>query len=145
MIADECLEWLRFAHMDISAAQDLYIKQQNPRHRPFEIILYHCHQGAEKALKAYIVQHGKFTRDLQIHNLFILRTACEQLDANFNKPRIIGHCSSLQPFAIAIKYPSHALQLDSSIALSGINSAKRIYNFVCARLGLDEKYILEIP
>ena len=69
MITDDCLEWLSFARMDITAAQDLFYKQQNLHHRPIEIILYHCQQCAEKALKAFIVQqHGSLKRDLQIHH-----------------------------------------------------------------------------
>jgi len=78
MVTNICLEWLSFARMDITAAQDLFKKQQNPRHRPIEIILYHCQQCAEKALKAFIIQHGTLIRDLHIHNLQILRGACEQ-------------------------------------------------------------------
>ena len=63
MVSRECIEWLRIAKMDITAAQQLYTQQQNPRHRPIEIILFHCQQGAEKALKAYLVQHGVFTKE----------------------------------------------------------------------------------
>ena len=93
MATPDCLEWLRLARMDITAAQDLFAIQQNPRHRPFEIILYHCQQGAEKALKAFIVQHGTFTHDLQVHNLQVLRNACVKLDSHFSKSRIVGYCS----------------------------------------------------
>ena len=39
MASADCLAWLKVAHMDITVAQDLYSKQQNPRHRPIEAIL----------------------------------------------------------------------------------------------------------
>jgi len=145
LVTPDCLDWLRFARMDITVAQDLYTKQQNPRHRPIEVILYHCQQGAEKALKAFIVQHGTFTHDLQTHNLQVLRNACVKLDTNFCKSRIVGHCSYLDPFSITVRYPKHTLQLDSAIALRGINSAKRVYYFVCRRLKLDESHLIDIP
>lgn len=146
MVTDDCLEWLNFARMDITAAQDLFKKQQNPRHRPIEIILYHCQQCAEKALKAFIVQyHGSLKRDLQIHNLQILRGECEQWDNSFLKQRIIDHCSNLDPFSVAIRYPNHTMQLDSALALRGINSAKRIFNFTCQQLGLDKSHMIKIP
>jgi hypothetical protein len=80
---------LKFARQDIDAAQQLFSKQQNPRQRPIEIILYHCQQGAEKALKANIVQHKVLTKDLQIHALQILRQACTQWSVHFNNARII--------------------------------------------------------
>ena len=60
MASQDCLEWLRYESMDIDSAQQLYTQQQNPRQRPIEIILYHCQQGAEKSLKAYMVQNGLF-------------------------------------------------------------------------------------
>jgi len=53
MISKDCLEWLRYARMDIDAAHQLFSQQQNPRHRPIEVILYHCQQGGEKALKVF--------------------------------------------------------------------------------------------
>jgi len=69
MVSKDCFEWLKFARQDINAAQQLFSQQQNPRHRPIEIILYHCQQGAEKALKAYIVNNGILTKKLQTNSL----------------------------------------------------------------------------
>jgi len=138
MVSNDCLDWLRVAHMDISAAQDLYTKQQNPRRRPLEIILYHCQQGAEKALKAFIVQNGPLTKSLQTHDMQVLRQACAQWDSSFNKTRIIGQCAKLDPFSVAIRYPKHNMPLNSKLALRGINNSQFIYNFVCGRLGIDK-------
>jgi HEPN domain-containing protein len=141
MVSVDCLEWLRFAKMDITAAQSLYTKQQNPRHRPIEIILYHCQQGAEKALKAYIIQHGVLTRELQTHKLQILRQACAEKNNVFDRYRIIKHCALLDPFSVTTRYPKHDVPLDSALALRGLNSAKRAYNFVCTQLELNEKHM----
>ena len=138
MVSLDCLDWLKFARMDITAAQDLYSKQRNPRHRPIEIILYHCQQGAEKALKAFIVQHGALTRDLQTHDMQILRQSCARWNTRFNSSRIIGHCANLDPFSVVIRYPKHNISLDSAVAARGINSSKRILDFVCEQLGLQE-------
>jgi HEPN domain-containing protein len=139
MVSKDCLEWLRFARMDITAAQDLYSKQQNPRHRPIEIILYHCQQGAEKALKAFIIQHVLSIEDLKTHDMQLLRKTCAEWDAIFNKPRITKHCALLDPFSVTIRYPTHNFPLDSALALRGLNSAQRIYTFVCRCLKLDSK------
>jgi HEPN domain-containing protein len=143
MVSKDCLEWLRFARMDIKAAQDLYSKQQNPRHRPIEIILYHCQQGAEKTLKAFIIQHLLSIEDIKTHDMQFLRKTCAKWDSNFIKPRVTKHCAFLDPFSVTIRYPIHRFPLDSALAIRGLNSAKRVYNLVCACLGLDNKHFIE--
>ena len=140
MASSDCLEWLRFARMDINAAQHLFSKQQNPRHRPIEVILYHCQQGAEKSLKAYIIQHGSMTKNFQVHDMQVLRQTCTQWSKRFNNSHIIGHCAYLDPFSVVVRYPKHNLSLDSSHAKRGLNSSKRIYDFVCGLLGLEKAY-----
>ena len=140
MASSDCLEWLRFAQMDINAAQDLFSNQQNPRHRPIEVIIYHCQQGAEKALKAYIVQHGFLPKSIQVHDMQILRQTCSQWSTQFTNTRLIGHCAYLDPFSVVVRYPKHNLSLDSSHATRGLNSAKRVFDFVCMQLGLKKVY-----
>ena len=140
MVSKDCLEWLRFAKMDINAAEQLYTQQHNPRHRPIEIILYHCQQGAEKSLKAFMVQNGKFPP--KIHELQELRIICKQWNGDFENIRLINHCAFLDPFGVIIRYPEHKMSLDSSQAARGLNSSKRIYNFVCVRLGVEKLYYI---
>jgi len=142
MVSRDSLEWLKFARHDIDAAQQLYSQQQNPRQRPIEIIMYHCQQGAEKALKAYVVQHSKaLTKKLQTHDMALLQQECAQQNIKFNNVRIIKHCANLDPFSVVIRYPYHNLPLTSSNASQGLNSAKRIYDFVCECLGLKKFYL----
>ena len=134
MVTKDCLEWLRYSNMDIDAAEQLYSLQQNPRHRPIEIILYHCQQGAEKALKAFMVQNGKFPP--KTHELQELRLICLQWNSKFENSRIIKHCAYLDPFSVVIRYPKHNISFDSAQAFRGLNSAKRIFNFVCQQLDI---------
>ena len=138
MVSKDCLEWLKYSVRDIDVAQMLYTQQQNPRQRPIEIILYHSHQGAEKALKAFMVQNGQFPP--KTHELQELRLICKKWNAQFDSSRLINHCAFLDPFAVAVRYPSYRISLDSNQAARGLNSAKRIYDFVCSRLGLDSVY-----
>jgi len=145
MVNLDCLEWLEYAKRDISAAHVLFTVSQNPRLRPIEIILYHCQQGAEKALKAYLIQHGTFVKDIHTHKMQILRLKCAKCHASFNNKRILKHCAFLDPFSITVRYPKHSIVLDSALALRGLNSAKRVYNFVCEQLKLDKKHMLVFP
>jgi len=138
MVSEDCLEWLMYASMDIDSAQQLYTQQQNPRQRPIEIILYHCQQGAEKSLKAYMVQNGFFPP--KTHALQELRLICMQWNDLFGNARLFNHCTFLDPFGVRIRYPKHNISLDSSQAARGLNSARRIYDFVSERLGLKKTY-----
>ena len=138
MVSNDCLEWLEYARKDISVADHLYEKQQNPRHRPHEAILFHCQQGAEKALKAFIVQGRTFPP--KTHDLQDLLSLCIKYNTQFGKVRIAKHCAFLTPFAVIVRYPKHSIVLDSVQSERGLNSAKRIYDFVCERLGLKTIY-----
>ena len=138
MVSKDCLEWLRYARMDIDAAHQLFSQQQNPRCRPIEVILYHCQQGAEKAFKAYLVQNGLFPPKL--HALQDLRLMCKQWNVQFDNTRLVGHCAFLDPFAIIVRYPKHNIPLDSAHAARGLNSSKRVYDFICVCLNLKKHY-----
>lgn len=54
MVNSTCEEWLKFSRADLNAAEVLM--QQHKK--SIEIILYHCQQAAEKALKAFLVNNG---------------------------------------------------------------------------------------
>ena len=137
MLSDAVLEWTRYARndMDLVLREMSYIR--NPRLRPYEIILNHCHQCAEKMLKAYLLHTtGSFSK---IHVLNTLRKTCAIHDSNFNGKRIKDHCVYLDTFW-NIKYPDFTVSVDSSHATRGINSAKRIDDFISERLGLGKVY-----
>ena len=125
-------EWVRYARNNIESAIREMDRQCNPRLRPYEIILHNCHQSAEKIIKAYLLsQNGTFPKE---HDIRILRKLCAKLDSDFNKKRVVNHCSYLNMFW-NIKYPDVTVQIDASEATRGINSAKRIFDFVSGKLG----------
>ena len=138
MVSNDCLEWLEYARKDIDVANHLYVLQQNPRHRPHEAILFHCQQGAEKALKAFIVQSGIFPP--RTHDLQDLLSICSKHDIQFDKVRLAKHCAFLTPFAVLVRYPKHSIILDSTQSERGLNASKRIHDFVSERLGLKKIY-----
>ena len=137
MLSDAVLEWTRYARNDMDLVLREMSYARNPRLRPYEIILNHCHQCAEKMLKAYLLHTtGSFSK---IHVLNTLRKACATHDNNFNRKRIKDHCAYLDTFW-NIKYPDFTVSVDASHATRGINSAKRIYDFISERLGLGKLY-----
>jgi HEPN domain-containing protein len=139
MLRNDVLIWTRYARNDIDVAIHEMEYVRNPRLRPYEIILHHCHQCAEKILKAYILNTG--VTPSQIHVLNTLRRACAVYDNSFNGKRIKNHCAYLDMFW-NIKYPDFTVSVDSSHATRGINSAKRIYDFAMVRLGFDKTFFV---
>jgi len=96
MPSNVILAWVTYARNDIETGILLMKSMRSPRLRPYEIILHHCHQCAEKMLKAYLLHFsGKHDK---IHVLDILRVACTVHDTGFNGKRFIDHCVYLDTF-----------------------------------------------
>ena len=137
MLSNEVLSWIKYAKNDINVAIHEMDYPRNPRLRPYEIILHHCHQCSEKMLKAYILNAGgKFHH---IHVLNSLRRACAGYDSGFKSKRVKDHCAYLDIFW-NIKYPDFTVSVDAYHATRGINSAKRLFDFISVRLGLDKEF-----
>ena len=137
MPRNDVLSWVGYARNDIDVAIHEMEYLRNPRLRPYEIILHHCHQCAEKMLKAYIINSGGTAAP--IHVLNTLRRSCAGYDNGFDGKRIKDHCVYLDIFW-NVKYPDFTVSIDASHATRGINSAKRLYDFVSERLGLGKVF-----
>ena len=136
MVNQACKDWLQSAQNDFIVINSIIGMVQNPRQRPHEQVIYHCQQATEKALKAYL-----YNNNLQPwgHNLVVLRTECAKLDTAFDAKRIIDHCAFLQAYNAA-RYPDYTDMIDAVIASRGINSARRIYDFISVKLGFGKVY-----
>jgi len=137
MSRNDVLAWTAYSRNDIDVAIREMEYLRNPRLRPYEIILHHSHQCAEKMLKAYIINSGGTISP--IHVLNTLRRTCASYDKSFDGKRIKDHCAYLDVFW-NIKYPDFTVSVDASHAKRGINSAKRVYDFVSERLGLGKVF-----
>jgi HEPN domain-containing protein len=74
MIDNEIIqEWLRYSQSDIIAARYMFYNA-NPKQTGISV--FHCQQGAEKALKAYLVAHE--IDSPKIHDLPILCKMCAE-------------------------------------------------------------------
>ena len=119
---DLTLEWLRFANMDLDAAQVLF------RHRPqhLEIICYHCQQAAEKFLKSFLVSRGM--EDVpKTHNLSQLCMLCMSHNNRFAE--IMKPCSALTPYGVQPRYPDE-IHLDESLVQKALAYAQEIKSFI---------------
>ena len=51
MLRNDVLSWVEYAKRDIGLVDREMSYVRNPRLRPYEIILHHCHQCAEKIVQ----------------------------------------------------------------------------------------------
>ena len=129
MINNITREWLIYAISDLAAANNLAGDRKQYRN-----VVYHCQQAAEKALKGYLMHNNiKFDRT---HDLIVLISDCALLDISFNSARLINHCINLNPFSVSIRYPGSVIKADRNAVRKSLNSAARILEFVCAKLGI---------
>ena len=139
MLSSTCKSWVQSAQQDFIVIDSLMEQVRNPRLRPHEQVLYHSQQAAEKMLKAYLVHKGITPWG---HILIELRRDCATFDVSFNQKRIIDHCAFLTIFN-TVRYPDFvAYDIDATLAARGLNSAKRIYDFVSIKLDLGKKFFI---
>jgi len=136
VLSDTCKSWIQSAKNDLIVIDSIVVQVRSPRARPYELILYHSQQAAEKMLKAYLVHNGVSPWG---HDLNALRTGCAKFDLGFNSKRVICHCAFLTAYNEA-RYPDFTDLVDSRTAARGLNSAKRVYNFVSEKLGQGKEF-----
>lgn len=90
-------EWLEYAKNDLDSAE--FLTKKVPV--PIEIICYLCQQSAEKALKAFMVEHK--IEVIRTHDLGILIEKCSHVSPNFRT--ISRECSRLTDYAAQSRYP----------------------------------------
>ena len=117
--------WFEYAENDLEAAKILSV-QLKPK---YEIICYHCQQGAEKTLKGFIA--SKNGRLQKTHDLVVLCETCADYDPDFEQ--IITNCSDLTIYASEVRYPN-ILEIEDYQMQNAINDALIIKEFVLKKL-----------
>jgi HEPN domain-containing protein len=115
-------EWLYIGDMDLAVAENSAVTMHP---KPIELICFHCHQAAEKYLKAYFVYK---TDDIppRTHSLETLCDLCTEHEASF--ATLYENCKRLTPYAIQVKYPP-LLDLDEFDMARALRYATEIKAF----------------
>jgi len=133
-------QWVKYARNDLGIAIREMERECNPRHRAYEAILMHCQQSAEKMLKAYVIKNiANVNPKVFSHDLEAVRIECAKIDNSFDSLRFSKHLAYLAAFVTA-RYPDFRFSIDSTHALRGLNSAKRVFDFISVRLGLSKEF-----
>jgi HEPN domain-containing protein len=92
---------------------------------------FHCHQCAEKYLKAFLTNY--LVRFERTHVLADLLALCIPIDRDFAK--IADDLSSLEGYAVAIRYPGAIISAE--LAEEAFKTAGRIRQFVRNKLRIE--------
>ena len=131
--ASEARAWMTKAWRDLETARRIATGEP-----PFyDIAVYHLQQAAEKAVKAFLVHHGKpwqKTHDIEV----LVALACES-EAGFAE--LADAADALTPYATRFRYPNATFAVEPQPVEyeEALRQAEAIYNFVLARLPSSEQ------
>lgn len=120
-------EWVDKAEEDFESADLLLHAGEMPLSGP---ACFHCQQCAEKYLKAFLTDH--LIRFERTHILTDLLGLCLSVDKDFGK--IAHDLSSLEGYAVAIRYPGASISVE--LAEEAFKTASRIRKFLREKIGI---------
>jgi HEPN domain-containing protein len=116
----EIQQWLLKSQRDLEAARVLF------EHGLFDVVVYHCQQSAEKALKAYLVYQEVILQ--KTHNLVVLLESCLTFDIGFEILR--DSAEVLTPYGTEFRYPGDTLEPERFEAEEALAIASLVLDFV---------------
>ena len=94
----------------------------------YDVAVYHCQQSAEKAVKAFLVHHGKAYE--KTHDIEVLVDLAGEIEADFGK--LTDAADALTPYATRFRYPNSTFAVEPKPAEynEALQHAQDIYDFV---------------
>lgn len=123
---NEIQQWLLKSRRDLEAARLLFKSQISL----LDVVVYHCQQSAEKALKAYLTYQNVIVK--KTHNLIVLLELCNSFEADFEDLR--NFAETLTPYATEFRYPGDLIEPERGDAEEAIKMAATVLNFVTHKL-----------
>ena len=119
--------WLQKASHDLETAQ----RALHAGSPITDTAAYHCHQAAEKSLKAFLA--SRLEPLVKTHDLMDLLTRCAAADARF--ANWADRISELSAFGTVLRYPS--VDADPSVGdvTAALQTAQQFHGFVSAIVG----------
>jgi HEPN domain-containing protein len=119
--------WLQKASHDLETAK----RALHAGYPITDTAAYHCHQAAEKALKAFLA--FRFEPLVKTHDLMDLLTRCAAADARFAD--WADRMAELSAFGTVLRYPSVDADPNVSDVTRALQSAQQFHGFVSAIVG----------
>ncbi|MBX9831233.1 HEPN domain-containing protein [Candidatus Babeliales bacterium] len=123
-------DWIKKASSDLLASIKL-----SDDHIVFDCSIFHTHQSAEKAFKAFLVfVHQQIPKT---HDLGVLLDNCAESDPAF---LLLQYESKiLNPYSSESRYPNDKFRIDQQKVEEAIRMAKKILDFVQKKVQQPEK------
>lgn len=118
--------WLVKANRDLLSAKQL-AEADNPL---LDTAAYHCQQGAEKALKGFLLYSD--IRFEKTHDLDVLISQAAEVEPEFINCREAGRI--LTPLAVEFRYPGEYIEPEQEEYLEAYSAALEIFRFVIGQL-----------
>lgn len=135
-MADELTEakaWMVKAWRDLETARRAVAGQP-----PFyDVGVYHCQQAAEKAVKAFLVRHGKAHE--KTHDIEVLVDLAGEIEPGFRQ--LADADDVLTPYATRFRYPNATFAVEPHPAEfdEALQQAQAIHDFVLNLLPPDAR------
>lgn len=122
--SEKARAWLQTAQSDLESAKLLGSATEPKR----DTAVYHCQQAAEKAVKAFLVAHGRGFE--KVHDVERLVAQAAKVHGDFSNLAVAA--AELTPLATAYRYPDEAgfLQPTAEEFDEALQHAQAIYEFV---------------
>ena len=128
LAASEAKAWM------VKAWRDLETARRAAGGKPpfYDVAVYHGQQAAEKAVKAFLVHHGKAYE--KTHDIEVLTDLACEVDSNFSK--LADAADTLTPYATRFRYPNATFAVEPQPAEDNeaVTHAQTIYDFVLTLL-----------
>ena len=129
----EAKAWMVKAWRDLETARRAVAGQP-----PFyDVGVYHCQQAAEKAVKAFLVRHGKAHE--KTHDIEVLVDLAGEIDPGFRQ--LADAADMLTPYATRFRYPNATFAVEPHPAEfdEALQQAQAIHDFVLNLLPPDAR------
>ena len=131
--ASEAKAWMTKAWRDLETAR----RAADGAPPFYDVAVYHCQQAAEKAVKAFLVQHGKPYE--KTHDIEVLVDIAGEVDAAFRQ--LTDAADALTPYASRFRYPNATFAVEPQPAeyREAVQHAQAIYDFVLNLLPKEQQ------
>jgi HEPN domain-containing protein len=123
----------------IKAWRDLETARRAATGEPpfYDVAVYHCQQAAEKAVKAFLVHHGKPYE--KTHDIEVLIDLAGEVDSGFNK--LADAADALTPYATRFRYPNATFAVEPQPVeyAEAEQHAQAVYDFVLNLLPKEQQ------
>ena len=118
--------WIRKAEHDLVVV-DLLIPSDDP---PWDIVVFHAQQAAEKFLKAFLVSRGQ--QPPKVHDLPRLLKLCVTFAPDLAS--FVDECAFLSPLAVLSRYPGDEAESTREDAERGVEIARHVREAILKHL-----------